>query len=1237
MKILSLRFQNLNSLKGEWKIDFTQAPFSDNGLFAITGPTGAGKTTILDAISVGLYHETSRLGMISATSNELMTRGTTECLSEVEFEVKGKAYRAFWGMKRARGKVDGKLQPATVELAEVDSGNVLANQVKRKNELVESITGLDFARFTKSMLLSQGQFAAFLNAKESERAELLEELTGTEIYSQISKRVHEQYSAAKQKLSELEAEAKGVQLLSEEEKQALNSELEILTKEQDAHRRQVKQLEASLQWYRNLNKYNQEKTRAQQQLDQAISQMESEKHALERLQAAEPAEKIRPAYVMLKEVNAHYQLLSEQLADKQKMMETLSHSSQALEKSTEEANSKLAEVKQQQTQLETLINDQITPLDSQIRLENNELIGIKKRVSEQEEESKGIDELHQRTLQDAQRVSKELDVINHYQQEHQADAQLQQYIGQWSEQLGQLVHGDQTIAKQKKALVENEKQLAALEQQKLRDEQLKDECAQHVKAQQDQASKIEADIMALKQSAQISAELPQIEAQLTTLNQSIASLQQMHHQQSQWLAYDQEKQDKQKQQQDLSAKKEQYENERIHLRKQYSIQDALTKSLKEQMKQEQALLEQEQVLAIYRSRLEEHSPCPLCGSLEHPLVNHSQPVDVSAKQRELQTAETELEAIKEQGTKLSAEIELVIRHLEDVAKRIIWLEGAQTKLLSEWNLVTPTTGYTQPIDNLDALKVYALNLEQQRNQLTEYTGHLRQLEEQKLHVQAELVKCEQAYHQQESALKLQQQQIEHEQKRRDETVSGIEKAQLDSRQQSQRLVDHISQCGFVLESQVNLNDWIDKKRADNQQWQDYEQKGKASQEEMTALNYNLDIQKNRIAELSQQLDKENRALSDKEKSLSELSEKRTALFGERVVETERELSARAVTMAEEVQRSAQSAWLKAQQGEKTAEGEIATLMTQTNSALEKREKQAAEWQTLLSATPFSSTEAFEDALLEQQEYERLTDLKQRLQHALERAKGSLQSVEQQLVQQLDDPDAKLYQKIPQNETEEQLTAMQELLTSEAKKEGELTHALQSDEQRSQQQQGLLSQIEKDRVGLEDLHYLHSLVGSSSGDKFRKFAQGLTLDNLVYLANRQLTRLHGRYQLQRREGEDLELSVVDTWQGDVVRDTKTLSGGESFLVSLALALGLSDLVSHKTSIDSLFLDEGFGTLDAETLDLALDALDSLNASGKMIGVISHIEAMKERIPVQLKVAKKSGLGVSELEKSYLVQR
>lgn len=191
----------------------------------------------------------------------------------------------------------------------------------------------------------------------------------------------------------------------------------------------------------------------------------------------------------------------------------------------------------------------------------------------------------------------------------------------------------------------------------------------------------------------------------------------------------------------------------------------------------------------------------------------------------------------------------------------------------------------------------------------------------------------------------------------------------------------------------------------------------------------------------------------------------------------------------------------------------------------------------------------------------------------------------------------------------------------------------SHQQRQREQHLLLWQIEESRDRCQDWAYLNELIGSKEGNKFRKFAQGLTLEHLIYLANQQLARLHGRYQLQRKTHEELELEVMDTWQADAIRDTRTLSGGESFLVSLALVL--SDLISHKTGIDSLFLDEGFGTLDAQTLDIALDALDTLNASDKMIGVISHVEAMKERIPVQIKVSKINGLGISRLQRQFAV--
>jgi exonuclease SbcC len=158
--------------------------------------------------------------------------------------------------------------------------------------------------------------------------------------------------------------------------------------------------------------------------------------------------------------------------------------------------------------------------------------------------------------------------------------------------------------------------------------------------------------------------------------------------------------------------------------------------------------------------------------------------------------------------------------------------------------------------------------------------------------------------------------------------------------------------------------------------------------------------------------------------------------------------------------------------------------------------------------------------------------------------------------------------------------------------------------------------------------LNNLIGSANGDKFRRFAQGLTLARLVRLANVQLSRLNARYEILKAPDADLALAIVDNEQAGAVRPMESLSGGESFLVSLALALGLSDLASHKTRIDSLFVDEGFGTLDSQTLEEVMTALENLRMRGKTIGIISHVEMLKERITTQIQVRKR-GDGVSDV--------
>jgi DNA repair protein SbcC/Rad50 len=190
VRIQQIRFKNLNSLSGEWHIDFTHAAFASDGIFAIIGPTGAGKTTILDAICLALYGRTPRLPKISRSGNEVMSRQTGECFAEITFETAAGRFRCHWSQHRARKRPDGELQAPKHEIADADSGKIVETKLRGVAEQIESATGMDYNRFTRSMLLAQGDFAVFLQAAADERAPILEQITGTEIYSRISMQVH---------------------------------------------------------------------------------------------------------------------------------------------------------------------------------------------------------------------------------------------------------------------------------------------------------------------------------------------------------------------------------------------------------------------------------------------------------------------------------------------------------------------------------------------------------------------------------------------------------------------------------------------------------------------------------------------------------------------------------------------------------------------------------------------------------------------------------------------------------------------------------------------------------------------------------------------------------------------------------------------------------------------------------------------------------------------------------------
>ncbi len=225
MRILDIRFLNLNSLVGEWRIDLTAPAYTADGIFAITGPTGAGKTTILDAVCLALYGRTPRLNKVTQGGNEIMSRHTGACFAEVSFATNSGRYRCTWSQRRAHKRPSGDLQAPKRELANADTGEILDSSITGVANLVESITGMDFDRFTRSMLLAQGDFAAFLQAAADDRAPILEQITGTEIYSRISMRVHERHRAEREKLAFLQAQTSGIVTLEPAEEEAITQTL----------------------------------------------------------------------------------------------------------------------------------------------------------------------------------------------------------------------------------------------------------------------------------------------------------------------------------------------------------------------------------------------------------------------------------------------------------------------------------------------------------------------------------------------------------------------------------------------------------------------------------------------------------------------------------------------------------------------------------------------------------------------------------------------------------------------------------------------------------------------------------------------------------------------------------------------------------------------------------------------------------------------------------------------------
>ena len=1160
MKILRLRLKNLNSLKGEWRIDFTRPPFVDNGLFAITGPTGAGKSTLLDAICLALYHQTPRLERISSSDNGIMTRHTADCLAEVEFEVKGVAYRAFWSQRRARDKADGALQAAKVELAELapdGSGSILSSQAADKLKRIAEITGLDFPRFTKSMLLAQGGFAAFLNASANERAELLEELTGSEIYGEISRRVFEQARAARQALEQLKARAEGVELLDESRRAEMAAGIARLESRLAACRGEIATLQTRRQWRLDLAQAGQEARSAEARFAEAAAALAALAQERQRLATDEPAQA----------------LLAPHLAWQQ--------ASQARQQSVAE--------------LQRLGQQRVALQERQHHCHRQGL-ALAGHLAGQAEAA-------------LRQLQQEAGGIDAWLAGHPQRARLGEHLGAWRQQFGQCRHLEGEIAAGRQGL----ERLAA--EQEARQRQL---------LVQEQA--VEA---ARKAGAAAEAALRQAEQaqQQRLAGQGLAELRAAWQQAQAAVGHCQHLTELARQRRDLDARHRARVGQQQALGRTLAEQEqALARlrlayeNLNSQVADKRRLLEQEkliQSLEAHRRQLQPGQPCPLCGALAHPSVAAYAALDLPATEAALRQKEEALRLLTEQGQQARAAHAATQATLQAGEREQQGLEAEITRLAQAWQeaLAGPRAGVPDDAWQDGAVleasctgAVQALQQLEQRLQAAEQGEQaLQAARQQATRTQQAL---EQAGHQH-SLLRQQQEAGQRLQAEQQKTLTTRQQ-ELDGLRQCLDAAIQAAACQPPTPG-ADAAAWLAGREAEWREWQERQQRRQELATALTGQQSRWEAARDIARQWEQRCQALPSAPPGADPAPPPPGADAAGLLARCQADSERlghELAA-----------------LEGRQNQLAAD-----LARQ-----EKAEREgAAAWGAALAGSPFPDQAAWQAALLAGDERQRLRQYCESRQQAWQQAEAVLKAARDKL--------ARREQECPRDAAGEavEVPLLDGLEASLARLEAEMRgHSeqlgagralLERDTRARQNQQALFAEIARQEADCDLWQRLDSLIGSARGDKFRKFAQGLTLDHLLALANRHLGRLHGRYLLRRRDSGELELDIIDSWQGDVARDTRTLSGGESFLVSLALALALSDLVSHKTSIDSLFLDEGFGTLDGETLETALDALDSLNASGKMIGIISHVEALKERIPVQIRVDKGSGVGYSALRVS-----
>ncbi len=1093
MKLRRLTISNIASIR-EAEIDFSAEPLAGSPVFLISGVTGAGKSTILDAICLALYANTPRLKNLSksghlrenVTVEESKAMGFTDVRNMVRRDAAegsveltftgndGVDYAATWSASRPRKKIGRALMAPERSLTFIERGKEVAlTKSTEINARILDAVGLDFDKFCRTAMLAQGDFTRFLHAKSEEKSEILEKITGTDVYKRIGAGIRENYKERKDAVTTAQALVDGIKSLTDEELAESQSRLAGLKSTEKELRDSIGRTTAALNWLT-----------ADKGLRERLSALLS-KYQLAMEADCSDANKARQQLVSSYEATAEprgrfadVRNATKNIAAARKRLEELQNVYLDLYAGVMYATGSLEKLCRQQSELSRLIGkkepfERIYSQSPAIIEKINTLIKLRETAQSLQKSTEKL----QKEL-DGNYVPALLKINEQIAARHSAFEQLR---------------GD---------TARSQNALDALAPEELR--RSKEKCLQ-----------IRGEIEKAEILRRLSDEVRQLRSELTADNQALEKLNGQ-----------------------IDIARAEYDATKARYEREREAVDELIRKL--------------------RRELTVGCQCPLCRQTvaELPVEQKIQSV-LEESEKAFRSAEIKLQQHIDKCNELKAKIE--------VGK--LRLKSAEAQLPEQ--IIQPELSAEEVAERLKQLDGKLADC----NKLTIEITSLRQ-------------KSDKAF----SELESLRAKAADAQKSVDATATAIETSKaLFSSTASDIETLELSIVEAVAGYNVSLNP--------------------------------LSSPKEFIEALSTDAASYKRAMTTFRQLETEIAERETANSRDLVaigslemwkgpapdyVKEQSDLDSRIINLVADV-RSAQESIAR---DEKT----IATAQAEIESYLKSSGMPETTFEILCTTSPEEIAKA-------------KSDVEQCARTLLE-AKTAYSGVQTEYATHVSAKPENM-----ENEDAEYLKLLLESLNerfAETNREiGGIHQVLASDENTRAEKARLVKILHEKQAEAEKWHQLDALFGDADGKKFSTIAQSYVLMELIDSANKYMLSLTDRYRL-KVEPNSFVISVEDAYDGFKARPTNTISGGESFIVSLALALALSD-IADGLEVDTLFIDEGFGTLSGEALRDAIVTLQQLHTkTGRHVGIISHVEELREQIPVQIQVERNSRTSVSTVK-------